>query len=77
MDSRISWNILNLEGHIGWGGKLAAKHQKPFHGSSEEQMLTTRLNQLQDLRTRLRGLREEAIALRDGVSEALYSFYYL
>jgi hypothetical protein len=72
LDSRISWNIVNLERHIEL--TLSGFGKRVIQRLSEEKTAAQRLGELRGLRARLRGYREEAIALRDGVSETYASF---
>lgn len=58
LDISIAENIVQLERWTGFG----------FAHRMDARPLTERLAQLKDLRSRLKAQREEAIALRDGVS---------
>jgi hypothetical protein len=66
LDESIAGNILQLEQWIAkWPQHLTVRN-KEMH--DEVKSLPERLNQLMALQLRLKALRQEAIALRDGVS---------
>lgn len=66
LDISIAENIVQLERWVGWGvgmGRFGVRRRTDVRPLSE------RLAQLKELRSRLKAQREEAIALRDGVSK--------
>lgn len=68
LDISIAGNIVQLERWAGWG----ADYSRPgVERRTDARPLQERLAQLKELRSRLRAEREEAIALRDGVSSPL------
>jgi hypothetical protein len=66
LDESIAGNILRLERWIAQWPEHLTVTSKEMH--AEVKSLPERLNQLMVLQLRLKALRQEAIALRDGVS---------
>jgi hypothetical protein len=66
LDESIAGNILQLESWIAKWPQHLTMGSKEMHGDARS--LPERLNQLMAVQLRLRALRQEAIALRDGVS---------
>jgi len=69
LDDSIAGNILQVENWIAKWPEHLTIHSKEMR--DDVRSLPERLNQLMALQVRLRALRQEAIALRDGVSSAL------